>query len=194
MGNTTPEEFDLFKSECLRWLKFFGLTDWDVVFEHKALKGNYAQIRVDGLSDRCAVFSFNLECDEESRQHMHIERTAFHEVMELFLFPLHYIGTCRYVQPEEFDAANHAIIRTMENTVWPILMKEGNNMREIGFNERYRECRADGTAFFRDNYSGGYNTGDSFTGVVWCKKYNVQCMSSVCREDRNVEVAAKAES
>ena len=125
MGNTTPEEFELFRSECLRWLKFFGLTDWGVHFVHEPLEDNYAEVRVCGLSDRTAVIAFSSECEEDARQHMDIKRTAFHEVWELFLHPLCYIGQCRYVQPKEFEYAVHAIIRTMENTVWPVLMKEG---------------------------------------------------------------------
>jgi len=125
MGTTTPEEFDLFKSECQRWLKFFGLTDWKVDFNHVILEDTYAQVKTNGLEDRYAIFDFNLDCSETNRKHLDIPKTAFHEVLELLLYPLRYIGSCRYVQPEEFTAANHAIIRTMENTVWPVLMKEG---------------------------------------------------------------------
>jgi hypothetical protein len=121
-SETTKEEFELFKSECQKWLKYFGLMDWKVDFSHEPLKDDeFAVVKSNGLEDKYAIIALNTKCDETDRKYLNIEKTAFHEVMELFLYPLYYIGTCRYAQPEEFTAANHAIIRTLENVVYPVI-------------------------------------------------------------------------
>jgi len=120
MRETTKEEFELFKSECLKWIKLFGLVDWRAVFAHEKLDDSFAAIRIKGLEDRIVIFILALEIYNEEES-LDIRMYAFHEVMELLLHPLDYIGTCRYAQPEEFDAARHAIIRTLENVVYPVL-------------------------------------------------------------------------
>jgi hypothetical protein len=142
MGKTTPEEFKLFKSECLKWIDFFGLHDWRVDFSHEKIKG-YACVTVNGLEDKVALFSFNTECDKHARKHLDIPKTAFHEVMELLLYPLFYIGTCRYVQPEEFYAARHSIIRTFENVIYPRIARK-KTMAELLFPEKFSETEKEG--------------------------------------------------
>jgi hypothetical protein len=117
--NTTVKEFELFKSECLKWIDYFGLKDWKIDFLHEELKSeSYAECRVEGISSRNVVLCFNTKCSEYDRKCLNIRKTAFHEVWELILWPLQYIGTCRYVQPEEFTTAVHSVIRTMENTIY----------------------------------------------------------------------------
>jgi hypothetical protein len=117
--DTTPEEFELFKSECLRWIGFFGLTDWKVDFVHEKLNSDgYAECRFNGVASKFVIMALGISCSKYHRKFLRIEQTAFHEVCELLLYPLEYLGTARYVQPEEFEPARHGIIRSLENSVY----------------------------------------------------------------------------
>lgn len=119
MTTTTPEQFNLFKYECQRWIDYFGLIDWKVLYEHsKCSSDSYAEMLVKGVNDRVVVLRFNSESSEINDRHEDIPKTAFHEVCELLTWPLEYLGTCRYVQPEEFPPARHVLIRILENTVY----------------------------------------------------------------------------
>jgi hypothetical protein len=117
---TTKKEFELFVTECKKWIDFFGLIDWKVKYEHCVLaSSNYADLCVEGLEQRFAVIRLNKKCSPIDREFFDVKLHAFHEVMELLLYPLSYIGQCRYVlDPCEFGVAVHSIIRTLENTIY----------------------------------------------------------------------------
>jgi len=57
----------------------------------------------------------NLDCDYGF---IDIKRSAFHEVMEAFLYRISYLGGCRYLQPEEIVEERHNLIRTLEVAVF----------------------------------------------------------------------------
>ena len=115
MRKTTAAEFRLFKAECQKWIKYFGLLDWRVFFDHNKIDDKtYAIASLSNLEDRNVTIVLNIDFIAG----LDIYRTAFHEVCELLLHPLEHIGSCRYAQPEELEAARHAIIRTLENTVY----------------------------------------------------------------------------
>lgn len=110
-------DFELFKTECLKWIEIFGLKGWKVGFEHKETNDAYAHVKVDGIVDRFVIFVLNSKPDETDL-HYDVKKTAFHEVCELLLWRMEYIGTCRYVQPEELPEERHNIIRILENSFY----------------------------------------------------------------------------
>lgn len=118
---TSKKDFELFKKECAKWLKYFGMTDWKAYYSHEYVNGGFACCKVEGIEGRNVVFC--LSTDVGNRKDLDIPMTAFHEVWELILWPMEYIGTCRYTQPEEIRVARHAVIRMMENTVYQSLKK-----------------------------------------------------------------------
>jgi|WetSurMetagenome_2_1015567.scaffolds.fasta_scaffold972312_1 hypothetical protein len=124
MIQTTPEQFDKFVTSCRKWIDYFGLKQWCVLFEHEKCDSNsWAETFVDGIENKIVKIRFNLEPKEDDLKFIDVERTAFHEACELFTWPLEYIGTCRYCGPEEFVAARHDLIRTLENTLFQDVKK-----------------------------------------------------------------------
>jgi hypothetical protein len=115
--NLDPD-FELFKSECSRWIDFFGLKNWWVVHQRKNLGDSYADItaRVD-----CAIANINFDTKGDSC--LDIPRTAFHEICHMLLGGLVSLARERYVVEREIDAEEESIIRILENSVFETLNK-----------------------------------------------------------------------
>ena len=56
--NTTVKEFELFKTECLKWIDYFGLKDWKIDFLHEDTKDAFAECRFHGIEDKYAIIVF----------------------------------------------------------------------------------------------------------------------------------------
>lgn len=114
---TTEEDYELFKSECEYWIKFFGLQRWQVYYEHKNLDGYFGRCHTD-LNAMCATIMFGNKWPEDCKNSDEIRRTAFHESMELFIAPLDALARARYVNENEIEHHTHVIIRTLENVIF----------------------------------------------------------------------------
>lgn len=115
---TTEEHFEIFKAECEKWLTFFGLKGWSVIFLHEKLGGEYrASCSVD-IAGRIATIRLAIDYSWVPVTCHDVRQSAFHEVCELLLYRLRYIGECRYLQPEEIPEEVHNIIRILENSVF----------------------------------------------------------------------------
>lgn len=71
------------------------------------------------LSDRC--FTLGLEPEIDSKiliSNQDIKRSAFHEVMEAFLWKMEAIGKARVGFPSDLEEERHHIIRTLETVVF----------------------------------------------------------------------------
>jgi len=118
---TSKADFELFKKHVGKWVDVFGLKCWQLHFTTETLANERAQIRYN-LIHRQAIFALNTEFREYediSIDKALIERTAFHEVMELFLAPLVGMIEQRFaLGVDDITEATHMIIRTLENVVW----------------------------------------------------------------------------
>jgi len=121
-GETTAEHFAAFKDECQRWIKYFGLTEWEVVFAHEDVDDHTraditttqsARIAKIRLSKNWSNNPDGILCEQTVR------KSAFHEVCELLLSEINLIASCRFGYDEiDLEAAKHAIIRRLENTLF----------------------------------------------------------------------------
>ena len=116
-GIKAQNDFSLFKSECLKWIEFFGLKGWDIYFDEKAKceEDNMAETCYGPLTARNVTFHFK---GSDNPAFHDPKRCAFHEVCEVLLYRVHCLGESRYVQPSEIDEAIHDVIRILENTVY----------------------------------------------------------------------------
>jgi hypothetical protein len=114
---TTEQDYLTYKSETEKWVKFFGLTDFEWIVERKQTdEETRAQcwIHFDG---RVANTVLQEKWDDVPYPG-EIERVAFHEVMEAMLSDLWMLTTRRYLSEDEVEVARHRLIRILENSVW----------------------------------------------------------------------------
>jgi len=116
---TTQKHFEIFQKECRKWIEIFGLYGHRFYFQHEDIEGRQLAycIYPDAQEDR--VFTLGLTVNLDRGYSMiDIKRSAFHEVMEAFLYRIHNLARSRYVQPEEIDDEIHNIVRTLEVAVY----------------------------------------------------------------------------
>ena len=114
MSKTTIKDFELFKKECKKWIKFFGLKEWRVEYILGCDSSDRAQVRFNN-EGRTAYIYLTDELDLNNYQ---IRESAFHEVCELLLAdPYHYL-VINNVDKELINTMTHTIIRRLENSVF----------------------------------------------------------------------------
>jgi len=120
----SKKQFELFKKEVLKWLDIFGMKNWQVHFEQRKIEENRAQITFNCVSG-IAVFTLSTNWDEQNLAFVTDEnvcKSAFHEVCELLLGRLNDMTEQRYnLSRLDVEEEIHRIIRTLENTVFPML-------------------------------------------------------------------------
>lgn len=116
----TIDEHTIFKNEVLKWLNYFGIKDWHITFTFEDCSKSIAHIEYN-MESRLAVFNLSKiikHFENESILEL-IKRAAFHEVLELLFSPYYEFATTDHsVNEREFEIVNHAIIRTLENTIY----------------------------------------------------------------------------
>lgn len=116
----TQKQFNLFKKEILKWIDFFGLKEWQLLFLLEKIK-NRAEIRYDCVSG-IVVFVLNtrwIEMDELWLTDDSVRKVGFHEVCELLLGRLVDLADRRHdVTEANIEEEKHKIIRVLENVVW----------------------------------------------------------------------------
>ena len=113
---TTKKDFGVFKTECRKWVKYFGLFDWEVSYSNVNLDGCRGSCNID-LGARLCTISLGKKWDYKPKK-SEIRCTAFHEVCELITGPLCVWAENRFPTQTAIDSANHYIIRILENTVF----------------------------------------------------------------------------
>lgn len=125
--DTTAKHFELFKAEAQRFINLFGLWDWRVDFRHdETEEHSNAQALCEFHTGDQHVANLVLSTDfHEEITPEKISRAAFHEVCHILLADAHNISSwADMTAGQRFDATNaahHAIIRRLENTVLPKL-------------------------------------------------------------------------
>ena len=114
---TTSAHFRIFERECRKWIKIFGLYDWEVFIQHNKIESR-AEINYN-LRNKLATITFSKEWTNYNHIPVQdIRLTAFHEVMELMLARLVVVGRSRWVDESESDEASHDVIRRLEHVVF----------------------------------------------------------------------------
>jgi hypothetical protein len=114
----TRKDFNLFKSECLAWIDFFGLKEWSVYFVFNNDNPDLmAWCGIGDIEDRLTTiglskeFEYEIESDE-------IRECAFHEVCELMFMPIRRYFEQNGANQKKIDEHIHCLINTLTNTVF----------------------------------------------------------------------------
>lgn len=115
---TNKRDFEIFKKECAAWQKKLGLLDWQVEYHHEEDDVDYRACCSADYSGRCAVISLAKEWDRKPTT-WDIKKNAFHEMCELMITNLAIMARSRWgFTMEDVEAAEHILIRTLENVLF----------------------------------------------------------------------------
>ena len=96
---TTKKDFELFKKECKKWIKYYGLTDWDVSFFHtESETEGFLAKTVASLPAMAADIFLSKNWTDKYYSVGEIKSTAHHEVLELLFMPLHILSENRFIR------------------------------------------------------------------------------------------------
>ena len=118
---TTKKHYELFKSECSRWIDKLGILDYRVCYYHEDWSDSYGEARAWcrwNIEGRIASMCLNTNWKRDEVTISNIKRSAFHEVSHLLLGRLDTLASARFVMPEDLKEEIHAVIRRLENLVF----------------------------------------------------------------------------
>jgi len=109
---TTAKHFELFKTECRKWQSEFGLMSYEVSFE----KVTDLEVRATCIANPVnQMVTIGVGARWETKQtNMGIKKSAFHEMLELFLWDIREMLGDIY-NDDIVNRKIHQIIRTLEN-------------------------------------------------------------------------------
>ena len=112
MKKTDP--FKYFK-ECVgRWVGYFGLYNWDVnIHEDNEGYDGFLAETYSNVENKRADIYLATDWNGAEMTKYSLNKTAFHEVLEVMLAELRYIAGKRDIRFEEIDSAIHSIIRIL---------------------------------------------------------------------------------
>jgi len=113
---TTKQHFELFKRECKKWIKLFGLIDYRIeYFNSEEANGSRGETR--DYDDLMAVdIIFPKELNDETNIEK-IKMAAFHEICEIMLMRLRKMAD-NYYNFYRVNQEVHIIIRRLENFIF----------------------------------------------------------------------------
>ena len=121
---TTKKHFDIFKKECEYWLKFYGVTGWEICFYHEDLGGERAAMAMYSMGDRnsgllLAKNDYPDEIITERNFTEELKVIAHHEVCELILGRINEFAKLPYgVSDKLLEDARHEVIMRLQDSVY----------------------------------------------------------------------------
>lgn len=123
MKKENKSDFEIFKDECRRWIKFFGLTEWEI--DYALVKSDEkidAWVSFDEINGMVAVICLNdtwKERDENFYSIENVKKAAFHEICEVLVAKIMRLVDARYnVCEDDTILAKHELIRRLENSMY----------------------------------------------------------------------------
>ena len=114
---TTKKHFEIFKKEVEKWIKNFGLFDWEIQVEHGNISNNDNSAECQyNIMAKNAVLRLNTNFTEtQPFTDKDVRAAAFHEVAELLLCRLGFLAENRYITYNEIEIERHSIIARLLN-------------------------------------------------------------------------------
>ncbi len=113
-NKTTAKHFEIFKQECNKWIRRFGLTDWRVNIEHVDLKEDMARFSAGELSERSVGIGLNINWQTPVTTY-ELEKCALHEVCHFLLCRMDALARHRESDDHSISEENHVIVHRILN-------------------------------------------------------------------------------
>ena len=119
MAKTTVWHFEMFKKEAKKWIQFFGMLDWEVMFEHADAgpDTNVAWHSAD-IDARCLAIGLSTDWKNWPLTIHEVKKSAFHEVIEARFSRLRDLANRRVVAQCDINEEVHAIVQLLTNVIW----------------------------------------------------------------------------
>ena len=109
---TTKKDFAEFKKEAEKWLDYFGLTEWELYWEHSDIGDATARCQFND-TQKTLLFILNTKTNSK----LNFRLSAFHEVCEALLAPMTDLVLNTY-NSDITTRYSHEIIHRLENTIF----------------------------------------------------------------------------
>lgn len=116
---TNKKHFNIFKSECEKWIEIFHLNGWGVSFIHQShSQGTFATCYTSLTGMRSTIYLTD-EWDDEIKKLTPeaLKESAKHEIIHLLLSRLSDNGRARYIDENEYDEAEEELVRKLEKII-----------------------------------------------------------------------------
>ncbi len=114
---TTKTDFEYFKKCVQKWVDLFQLNDWEIYYIHEDIE-DYIGYCLTDIKSCQATIILGVDWGVTDIDKKSIDKTAFHEVMELFQAPYHLLAKSREYNADEHSSIAHQMIRTLEHVVF----------------------------------------------------------------------------
>lgn len=105
------KDFEIFKKECIRLQKEWGLLGWELVFKFESLidKKHMAETNAN-LSSRKATLFLSSELPDENKDDRDPIANARHEMLHVLLWRMSGNGYERFTTRAELEESEHEVI------------------------------------------------------------------------------------
>jgi hypothetical protein len=108
-------EFRRFKTEFLRWVKIFGLTNYRIDYSIENLENNFAEIHINEEGKvALVILSKELKNKRTIDNFRGTEHHARHEAIHLLIHRLLDLARARYINPMELEEEDESLVRKIE--------------------------------------------------------------------------------
>ena len=112
---TTGRQFQLFKTECQRWQKEWGLLEWSLNFEHGKPRRTEMASCEPCFGSREAYLKLSVDWSDLAHPPTdeNVRETAKHEMIHLLIAPLEDAVGQRYITKEVANDVGHAVLQRL---------------------------------------------------------------------------------
>ncbi len=104
-------DFELFKSTFKKYQERFGLSGYQVYFEHKPLTDSFAELTTQEGMVATATLTTTIE--DSNVKHKDIQKSAKHEAIHLLINRLEYLALNRFSTREEIFEADEELVNKL---------------------------------------------------------------------------------
>lgn len=112
---TTKKHYRIFREECQKLAKKFGLSDWKIYFEHASIPGNRANCTWDIEGYVCTIRlgkDWNTVPTKRGAK-----AAAIHEVLHIVTARLGSLARCRYISKEEIEIEEERLAHILQRVI-----------------------------------------------------------------------------